>query len=125
MPDLALSVIATQIVWDGYGYNYPGTLIYVVALHAFHSLILSAVNAVKFRKLHSPVLSAAKAVNLTTAVVSIFSLETAMLTQFGSDQAEFRLLMTACTAVSVCVIVLGLAAYMVVSANRKIRRVFP
>lgn len=121
--DLALSVIATQIVRDGYGYNYPGTLIYVVALHAFYSLILSAVNAVKFRKLHSPVLSAAKAVNLTTAVVSIFSLETAMLSQFGSDQAEFRLLMTACTAVSVCAIVLGLAAYMVVSANRKLRRI--
>lgn len=123
--DAALSIIATQIVRDGYGYDYPGTLIYVVALHAFYSLILSAVNAVKFRRLRSPVLSAAKAVNLTTAVVSVFSLETAMLTQFGAGRAEFRLLMTACTAFAVCAIVLGLAAYMVVSANQTIRRVSP
>lgn len=123
--DLALSVIATQIVRDGYGYNYPGILIYVVALHAFYSLILSVVNTIKFRKLHSPILSAAKAVNLTTAVVSIFSLETAMLTQFGEGQVEFRLIMTACTAFAVCAIVLGMAVYMVVSANKKQRRISP
>ena len=120
--DLALSGIATQIVRDGQGYYYPGILIFAVAAYAFYSLTIAIVNAVKFRKFHSPVLSAAKAVNLTTALVSIFNLETAMLTQFGGDDEQFRLVMTACTAVAVCAIVLGSAIFMVISANRKLRR---
>mgnify|MGYP006964298389 CR=1 FL=1 len=63
--DLALSIIATQIVRDGYGSNYTGMLIYVAAMYAFYSLTIAIVNAVRYRRLHSPVLSAAKAVNLT------------------------------------------------------------
>lgn len=121
MLDLALSGIATQIVLDGQGSNYPGTMIYAVALFAFYSLTLSIFNTIRFRKFHSPVLSAAKAVNLTTALVSIFNLETAMLTQFNQEDAGFRLIMTACTAFAVCIIVLGMAIFMVCSANRKIR----
>lgn len=120
--DIALSVIATQIVRDGQGSDYPGMLIYVAALYAFYSLTLAIVNTVKFRKFNSPVLSAAKAINLTTALVSIFNLETAMLAQFGTDQVYFRLIMTSCTAFSVCVLVLGIAIYMVISANKKLRR---
>lgn len=120
--DIALSGIATQIVRDGQGSDYPGTLIYAAALYAFYSLTLAIVNTVKFRRFNSPVLSAAKAVNLTTALVSIFNLETAMLAQFGTDQVYFRLIMTSCTAFSVCVLVLGTAIYMVISANKKLRR---
>lgn len=118
--DLALSVIATQIVRDGRSYAYPGTLIYVAALYAFYSLTLATVNIFKYRKLNSPVLSAAKAVNLTTALVSIFNLETAMLAQFGADQVELRLIMTSCTAFVVCILVLGSAIYMVISTNKKL-----
>lgn len=121
--DLALSVIATQIVQDGRSYAYPGTLIYVAALYAFYSLTLAIINIFKYRKFSSPVLSAAKAVNLTTALVSIFNLETAMLAQFGANQVYFRLIMTACTAFAVCATVLGTAIYMVISANKKLRRI--
>lgn len=121
MLDLALSGIATQIVRDGQGSSYPGMLIYAAALYAFYNLTISILNTIKFRKFNSPVLSAAKAVNLTTALVSVFNLETAMLAQFDQEGAEFRLIMTAATALAVCVIVLGVAIFIVCSANRKIR----
>lgn len=120
--DLVLGGIAAQIVREGQGSDYPGMLIYVAALYAFYSLTLALVNAVKFRRFNRPVLSAAKAVNLTTAMVSIFNLETAMIAQFGAEQVYFRLIMTACTAFSVCVMVLGTAVFMVISANNKLRR---
>ena len=120
--DLALSVIATQIVMDGYGSNYPGMLIYVAAFHTFYSLTVAIVNTVRYRRFHSPVLSAAKAINLTTALVSMFNLETAMIAQFGAEQVYFRFIMTACTAFAVCAIVLGTAIYMVISSTQKLRR---
>lgn len=120
--DIALSGVATQIVQDGQGSDYPGMLIYIAALYAFYNLTLAIVNAIKFRKFHSPVLSAVKAVNLTTALVSIFNLETAMIAQFGAEQVYFRLIMTMCTAFVVCITVLGMAIFMVISANKKLRR---
>lgn len=120
--DLVLGGVAAQIVRDGHGSSYPGTLIYAAALHAFYSLTLAIVNTVKYRKFHNPVLSAAKAVNLTTALVSIFNLETAMLTQFGEGDERFRQIMTTCTASAVCLTVLGTAILMVVSSNRTLRR---
>lgn len=123
--DLALSVIATQIVRDGYGSDYPGMLIYVAAMYAFYSLTIAIVNTVRYRRFHSPVLSAAKSVNLTTALVSLFNLETAMIAQFGADQVYFRLVMTACTAFAVCAVVLGAAVFMVISATQRLRRLAP
>ncbi len=77
--DIALGGIAVQIVRKGQSYDYPGSLIFAMGFYAFYCLILSGVNMVKYRKFRSPVLSAAKAVNLTTALVAMFSLETAMV----------------------------------------------
>ena len=78
----ALAWISIQIVRDGQGYRYPGLMIYTMAAYSFYCLEMSIWGTVKYRKNKSPLLSAAKNVNLTCALVSIFSLETAMLTEF-------------------------------------------
>ena len=122
--DAALGVIAVQIVQHGHSYHYPGTLIYVVALHAFYSLTLAVTNAVKYRKFNSPVLSAAKMVNLTTALVSIFMLETAMLSSFGSSY-QYHKLMTASTAGGVWTIVFCMAVYMVIHSGKQLNQSTP
>lgn len=57
---LALTGIAVQIVRDGRRYDYPVTLIYAAAAYAFYCLTAAIVNAVRYRRFHSPVLSAAK-----------------------------------------------------------------
>ncbi len=49
------------------------------------AVITSVINVVKFRKYGSPIMSAAKVINLTAALVSMLSLETAMLAQLGGD----------------------------------------
>ena len=118
---LVLMGVATQIVRDGQGYSYQGTLIYAVALHAFYSLTLAVVNVVRYRRLNSPVLSAAKAVGLTTAVVSVFSLETAMLEQFGED-GPFKTRMLTTTAFAVCVFAFAQSIYMLLFSKRAARR---
>ena len=119
--DLALVGISVQIVQDGQGYEYPGTLIYGAAAYSFYCLTMAIINGVRYRKFHSPVLSAAKAVSLTTALVSIFSLETAMLSQFGGG-ARFRFWMTAATAAAVCALVLFFAAQMVYRSGRRLKQ---
>lgn len=119
--DLALGGIAVQIVRHGHSYHYAGTLVFAAGFYAFYCLIHSGINTVKYRKFNSPVLSAAKAVNLTTALVSIFSLETALLDQFGED-GRFREIMTAATACTVCMLVLAIAVYMVIRSGSRLRQ---
>lgn len=117
---LALDSIAIQIVREGQSYHYEGTLIFAVGFYTFYCLILACVNTVKYRRFKSPVLSAAKAVNLTTALVSLFSMETAMLDRFGGE-AQFQKWMTGGTAFAVCAMVLAIAVFMVTRSGKKRR----
>ena len=85
-------------------------------------MILMVMNVVKYRKYRSPVMSAAKVVSLAAALVSMLSLETAMLTQFGSTDSEMsRRIMTACTGAGVCTMILAMAVYMIYHATRELK----
>ena len=118
----ALAVIVIFMVHENRGFVYPGNLIYAMAFYAFYAVITAVVKTVKTRRRKSPVLSAAKAINLVAAMVSILSLETAMLARFGGgDDAMFRRSMTAATGGGVCTIVIGMAIYMILRANKLLR----
>ena len=100
------------------GFHYPGYLIYVMAMYAFYSVAMAVINLIKYRKYGSPVMSAAKVINMSTALVSIFSLETAMLAEFGNENDEqFRLIMTSLTGAGVSLIVVGMAVFMIIRSS--------
>ena len=119
----ALTAIVVIVVKQNKGFEYAGFLIYAMALYAFYAVITSGINVVKFRKYGSPIMSAAKAINLTAALVSMLSLETAMLAQFGGDDASFRQIMTSATGAGVCVIVLGMAVFMIAKSTKILKRI--
>ena len=118
----ALSGVVILVIESGEGFRYPGYLIYAVALYAFYAVTAAIVHVIRYRKYHSPVVRAAKAIHLASALVSMLSLETAMLSQFGgADQAEFRLVMTAATGAGVCLLILGMAVFMLIHGGRQLR----
>lgn len=120
--DQALVGIITLVVHQNSGFEYPGMLIYVMAFYTFYSTVTAVINMVKFRKYGSPVLSAAKVISLTAALVSVLSLETAMLTQFGAaDDPMFRQIMTASTGAGISTIVLGMAVFMIVCSTKQLK----
>ena len=119
----ALAGIVIFMVYQNRGFQYPGILIYAMAFYAFYAVITAAVNVVRTRRFNSPVLSAAKAVNLVAALVSILSLTTAMLTQFGGDDdPAFRRTMTSAVGGGVCTIVIGMAVFMIYRANQALKK---
>ncbi|MCM1193764.1 MAG: hypothetical protein NC121_14480 [Blautia sp.] len=120
----ALTGIIVLVVRQNSGFVYPGVLIYIMAMYAFYAAITAVRNVIKFRRYGSPVLSAGKVISLTAALVSMFSLETAMLTQFGAgDDAEFRQDMTAGTGAGISMLVLGMAVFMIVRSTRQLKRI--
>ena len=119
----ALAGIVVFMVHQNRGFDYPGLLIYAMAAYAFYAVTIAIINIVKTRKHKSPILSAAKAINLVAALVSILSLETAMLAQFGGDDDPlFRQVMTGATGGGVCTIVIGMAIYMIWRANKNLKK---
>lgn len=121
MMNQALAGIIVYMVTQNRGFSYPGFMIYAMAMYAFYVTISAIINMVKFRNCGSPVMSAAKVINLTAALVSMLSLETAMLAQFGGDEPEFRCIMLGTSGGAVCMIVLTMAIYMIVRSTKKLR----
>ncbi len=120
----ALTGIVVFMVRQNRGFDYPGFLIYAMAAYSFYAVTVAIINIVKTRRHKSPILSAAKAINLVAAMVSVLSLETAMLAQFGGeDNAEFNRTMTGATGGGVCTIVIGMAVYMIWRASKRLKRI--
>lgn len=120
--NIALAGIVLLVVWRNQGFEYPGLLIYAMAIYSFYTTAVAVINVVKYRRHGSPAVSAAKALNLVAAAVSMLSLTTAMLSEFGEDDREFRRLMTGLVGGGVCVLVLGMAVFMIVRSTRQLNK---
>lgn len=122
--NLSLSGAVLMILYQSKGYDYPGILIYVMALYTFYAVIHAVTNFVKYRKLGSPVMTAAKIVSLSGALISVLNLETAMLTRFGADMSpENQRVFIILTGAGVSFAVLALSVILIINANKEIRRI--
>ena len=121
--NLSLSGAVLMILYQNRGYDYPGIMIYVMALYTFYSTTHAIVDIVKYRKLGSPIMSTAKIVSLSAALVSMLNLETAMFAQFGADmEPEHQRLFIILTGAGVSVTVVTLSVILIVKATKEIRR---
>ena len=122
--NLSLSGAVLMILYQHRGYDYPGVMIYVMALYTFYSTIHAILDIVKYRKLGSPVMSTAKIVSLSGALVSMLNLETAMFAQFGADMSmENQQIFIILTGAGVSITVVTLSVILIVNANKEIRRI--
>lgn len=120
--NLVLSGSVLMMLYQNRGYEYHGVLIYVMALYTFYVTIQSVINIFKYRKYNSPVMQTTKEINFAAALVSMLSLETAMLSQFGSAESpEFRRIMIASTGAGVSIIIITMSIYMIIRTNKEIK----
>lgn len=120
--NVAVTGLVIQLIWKNESYEYPGTLIYAFAGYAFYCIGIAIRNMAKHRKLEQPVLAAAKMLSFACALMAILATQTAMLTQFGDGQEQFAQIMNAMTGSAVCLLIFGLAVWMVRRANKEIKR---
>lgn len=110
------------------GFSYPGYVIYLSALYMFYTMITSAINLIRFRRLGSPILSAAKVLNFVAAMMSILGLQTAMISRFSENGEDYRKMMNAITGGFVYGIVILIAIYMLLHGRylrKKVESVEP
>lgn len=120
--NLFLSGAVLLILYENKGYDYPGILIYVMAMYTFYSTINAIIQIVKYRKLGSPVMSTAKVIGLSAALVSMLNLETAMFSQFGGDMSiEGQRLMIILTGAGISAAVIAMSAVLIIKSTNAIR----
>ena len=121
--NLSLSGAVLMILYQHRGYDYPGMMIYVMALYTFYALTMSILDIVKYRKMGSPVMSTAKIVSLSAALVSLLNLETAMFAQFGAGLTpENQQIFIILTGAGISITVVTLSVILIVRATKEIRR---
>lgn len=118
--NLVLIGIIILIIKQNQIINYNGLLIYLVALYDFYIIISAIINVIKYRKNHNPIIASSKCINLTVAMISMISLEVAMVYQFGNNDSAFKLIMTASMGFTICLINSFMAIYMILKANKKL-----
>lgn len=119
--NLVLVGIIILIIKQNQIINYNGFLIYLVALYDFYLIISAIINVVKYRKNHNPIIASSKYINLTVAMISMISLEVAMIYQFGNNDSGFKLIMTSSMGFAICLINSFMAIHMIIKANRKLK----
>lgn len=115
----AMTGMVVQMIWQNKSYTYPGFVIYAAAAYTFYRLPMAIVRMVKLHRSNDPVFSAAKAMDLSVALMALFALQTAMFASFGAETSAFtRRLMNTLTGGTVCLAVVCIAVFMIVRSHR-------
>ena len=123
LTNLALSGMMFYMIYENRAVRHNEITTITMAAYTFATLTMAIVNVIRYRKLNSPALSAAKAISLASACVSMLTLENTMLTTFRSEtmMPEKARLFLGLSGGAVSIFIIAMAVYMIVQASRKLK----
>jgi len=121
--NLALALIIFFMVYWNRTFEHHTITAITMAAYTFTAFTFAIVNVVKYRKYNSPVFSATKAISLASALVSMLTLESTMLTTFsdGTMDPLGQKWMLGTTGGAVSVMIVATAIYMIVVGTKKLK----
>ena len=121
--NLALTLIVFFMVYWNRTFEHHMITAIALAAYTFTSMTVAIINFVKYRRYNSPVFSAAKAISLAAALVSMLTLESTMLTTFsdGTMMAVEQKWMLGSTGGAISVLIIATAVYMIVVGTKKLK----
>ena len=121
--NLALALIVFFMVYWNRTFEHHMITAIALAAYTFTSMTVAIINFVKYRRYNSPVFSAAKAISLAAALVSMLTLESTMLTTFsdGTMMAVEQKWMLGATGGAISVLIIATAVYMIVVGTKKLK----
>jgi len=114
-------IVFFMVYWNRTFYHNMITTI-AMAAYTFITFTFAIVNLIKYKKYRSPVYSAAKTITLIAGAVSMLTLETTMLTTFGTSESTlFNQIMLSLTGAAVIGFAITMAIIMIVKGNKKLK----
>lgn len=121
--NIALAIITFFVIRYNQGFSYHFIETIAIALFTFINTTIAIINSIRYRKFNQPIISAIKFVRLSSAIVSMFSLETAMLTVFGdTNNYLFRRIMITLTGTIFGLIILTIGIFMIIKSSKEIKK---
>ncbi len=102
---------------------YPLYLIYGVAAYAFYSVTIAIINVIKYKKILHPIFLANKNLSLVVAMISMLSMQSALLTAFGND-VVFSKNMSIITGFIIFGFVVALSVIMIVFGRKQYKQAY-
>lgn len=121
--NLALSGMMLYMIRENRRMSHHEITTIAMAAYTFTALSVSIVSVIRYRRYHSPVLSASKAISLAAACVSMLTLENVMLTTFGEAEMtpQIQLLFLSISGGAISVFLIVMAVYMLAWSNKKMK----
>ena len=123
--NLALALIIFFMVYFNRTFEHHMVTAIAMAAYTFTSLAYAIINVIKYRKYESPVFSSSKAISLASALVSMLTLESTMLTTFGGETmtANAKKWMLGATGGVISVLIVATAIYMIVTGTKQLKKI--
>lgn len=112
-----LSLAIWQMVANGLSFNYPSLTIYAFAAYAFYKLTTAIISLFKIQEANLTI-KATKYISFADALVSILSLQTALLFTF-SDETINSGAFNAATGMVVCLLTLAIGIIMLITYKKQ------
>lgn len=121
--NLVLSIIIFFMIYWNKSFIHHEITTIAMAMFTFIAFALAIKNVIKYRKYNSPIISSARAISFTSALVSMITLESTMLTTFGgkSLDADFRTIMLAVSGGVVSAIIIATSLLMIIRSTKRIK----
>ena len=120
--NLALALLVFFIVYWNRTFYHHMIVTITMAAYTFFTFTFAIINLVKYRKYKSPIYSSAKIISLIAGAVSMLTLETTMLTTFGTTESPvFRQIMLSCTGIAVTAFSITMAIIMIVKGTKQLK----
>lgn len=117
--NIAVSVIMFMVIVQKQTIEYHMIVTIGLAAFTFYCFVMAIINMVKYRERKNPVYAAIKRIDMVKAIVSIFTLQVAMLTTFeGQGEAMNMSLMNTLTGVAVTIAINTIGAMMIAGVKQ-------
>ena len=120
--NVALSGMMAQMIFSKQGFHYYSWTIYGVATYAFYKVTMSIIHLFKAKQHDDLTVRAIRNFNFVDALVSILSLQTALLFAFASEEIDVSLFNTF-TSIGVSGCALGVSISMIVMGNKRVKEI--
>lgn len=120
---VAMSGTVARLVVAGYGRSYPGVLIYLYAGYALIQMVFATANLVRARREEFVAVKGVRLFNLVCTLVSIFALQTVLLSRVAWERLPIHLSRGVVEGVvggSVCVLIVFMGLWLVVAASTRL-----
>ncbi len=116
--DVAMSAAVTLMVMEQKPVRYTEIAAIVFATFSAYKITLAIWNIFKAKRTKDPFIQSFRNVGLVDAAISLLSLQTTLVSTFSAE-GENMLWMNALTGAFVCLLAIGMGAYMIYRANTR------